>query len=261
MVIECPHALAPGLSLLCFFSSHESVTLPYSEQLKSPAHLNRTTIQFLIPWPAAASKADAHIRFKGAEVERISIRHWATGANWRLTVDSHFDPGSRLLKRALRDNSDLKGEKRSEAFEQAIVRLLNLGNIPAIWHGALRQSGKPDLAAFCEIPGRRIALIGECTLEKPSAKLSTLRTRIIKFREQISDSTEIIPVVFTACEPIELDYSEASKAGVALIGAKEIARIESLIESNRGAAEIIKLIESTTMLHGFPVVARWEQRY
>jgi hypothetical protein len=262
VIVECPAPLASKLSTLFFFSAHESVTVPYSAEPVSLSSSNRGVVPFPIPWPGAVPQAEAHVRYNEEELERITIRHWTTGANWRVTADSYFDPNSKLLKQALRGEAqNQKEEKRSEAFEQAIVRLLNLGGIAATWHGSLRHSGKPDLAAYCQIPGRRIVLVGECTLEKPNAKLSTLKSRIGKLREKIAQSAEVLAVVFTACDPVQADYTEAAKANIALVGCNEIACIEELVEGNAGPSSIIKQIENTIMVHDFSMVARWAPRY
>ncbi len=260
--VECPESLVSKLSVLFFFSSHESMTVTYSEDLAITSRSKWATMPFRIPWPLTASQAEAHIRYNGEELERITLRHWATGANWRVMVDSYFDPDSKLLKQALRgEGQGLKEEKRSEAFEQAIARLLNLGGIAATWHGALRHSGKPDVAGYCEIPGRRVALIGECTLEKPSAKLSTLKSRVSKLRESTAEVADVLAVVFTACDPAESDYAGAAQSGIALLGCNEIARIQELVEANAGANAIIKQIENAMMLHDLPRITRWEPRY
>jgi hypothetical protein len=262
VVVECPDLLVSKLSVLFFFSAHESVTVPCSVESAVASRSNWMVVPFRIPWPATVPQAEAHVRYNGEELERIAIRHWATGANWRVMVDSYFDPDSKLLKQALRDDiQGQKEEKRSEAFEQAIARLLNLGGIAATWHGSLRHSGKPDLAGYCEVSGRRIALVGECTLEKPNVKLSTLKSRISKLRESIAQSAEVLAVVFTACDPVESDYAEAAKANIALIGCNEIAKIEELVEGNAGASAIIKQIENTMLHHDYPMIARWAPKY
>lgn len=261
VIVQCPESLVSHLSVLFFFSPHESNNVQYAEASKITSGSN-AIVKFPIPWPAAASDAEAHVRYDSEEVERISVRHWATGANWRVRLDQYFDPGSKLLKAALTDLArNSKEGKRSEAFEQAIVRLLNLGGIAAIWHGALRHSGKPDLAAYCGIPGRRIALLGECTLENPAAKLSTLKSRLSEARGLMADSADVLAVVFTACEPVESDYAEAAKAGIALLGRNEIANVQQLVERNAGAEAIIKQIENSITMHDSPMISRWQSRY
>jgi hypothetical protein len=217
---------------------------------------------FPIDWPANASQAEADVLYDGQEVERITVHHWASGANWRVLVDGYFDSDSKLLKEALRGGSqNLKDEKRSEAFEQGIARLLNLAGIATTWHGALRRSSKPDLAGYCEIPGRRIALVGECTLEKPNTKLSSLRARISALLERIGNSAELLPVVFTACDPVPADYSDAAQANIVLLGRNEIGWLITLVERNAGASEIIKQIENVRTTHDLPDVARWANRF
>jgi hypothetical protein len=113
------------------------------------------------------------------------------------------------------------------------------------------------LAGYCEVPGRRIALIGECTLEKPNVKLDALKSRMSSVQQLADDSVEILPVVFTACEPIQADYESAAREGIALLGKKEIAWLLELIERNAKLPEIIRQIENTRVLNGIPGVARW----
>jgi hypothetical protein len=177
-------------------------------------------------------------------------------------VDSYFDPETQLLKEALSgDGQRLKGQNRSEAFEQGIVRLLTLGGVPVTWHGAIRQSGRPDLAGYCEIPGRRLVLIGECTLEKPSAKLDALKSRLRDVRLLAGDAVEILPVVFAACDPIESDYVSAANEGIAIVGKNEIAWLLQLIERNAKLPDIIKQIENSRIISDVPDVARWASRW
>jgi hypothetical protein len=258
MFVECPKSVASKLSILVFFSGHESKTVRSSKQSPIAGRANCVLVQFKIDWPANVSQAEVHVLYDKNEIETVTIHHWASAANWRIAVDSYFDPETRLLKEALDGNGQrLKSQNRSEAFEQAIVRLLTLGGIAATWHGAIRQSGRPDLAGYCEIPGRRIALIGECTLEKPSAKLDALKSRLRDVLQLADDSVEILPVVFTACEPIQADYESASREGIALVGKKEMAWIRELIERNAKPPEIIKQIENSRTVSDVPGVARW----
>lgn len=260
--VDCPISLAPEVSVLFFFSGHESTTVTYSERFPISTGANWASVPFRIDWPSNASQAEAHVLYNDQEVEVITVRHWASGANWRVTVDSYFDPESKLLKEALRgENQSLKENQRSELFEQAVVRLLSLGGIAATWHGAIRLSGKPDLAAYCEVHGRRIVLIGECTLENPNAKLSSLRSRMDALLELVGNSAELLPVVFTACDPVPSDYSDAAKANIALAGRKEIGWILSLVEKNAGVSAIIKQIENIKTAHEFPEVSRWAERF
>lgn len=262
VLVESPEALVPGLSVLYFFSPHQSEIAPYSADATVAGRSNWRCVHFRVPWPASSLQAEAHVRYNGEELERFQVRHWATGANWRLKADSYFDPDSRLLRQALSgDAPGIKEERRSEAFEQAVVRLLNVGGIPAIWHGSLRHSGRPDLVGYCEAPGRRIVLIGECTLEKPSAKLSPLRSRANRLREMIAESAEVVVVVFTACDPVEADYLEAAKANISLIGRHQIAQIEELVERNAGTKEILKQIENVVTAYDVPSALRWQPGY
>lgn len=77
------------------------------------------SVPFKIPWPGDALQADAYIRYGEEEVEKFTVRNWAGAPNWRIAVDHFFDPELKFLRRTLKTNTE------SEAFEHAIVRLLN----------------------------------------------------------------------------------------------------------------------------------------
>src|SRR5579864_378353 len=114
--IDCPKSLAPKVSMLFFFSGHESIMVRCSKKLIVADHLNCVSVPFHIEWPSNVSQAEAHVLYDKKEVETVVVRHWASRANWRIAVDSYFDPETQLLKEALRgDSQRLKGEKRSEA--------------------------------------------------------------------------------------------------------------------------------------------------
>jgi len=256
--VECPKSVASKLSILVFFSGHESKAVRYSKQSPVAGRAKCVLVPFQIDWPSNVSQAEVHILYDKNDIETVTIRHWASTANWRVAVDSYFDPETRLLKEALSgDGQRLKSQNRSEAFEQAIVRLLTLGGVAVTWHGAIRQSGRPDLAGYCEVPGRRIALIGECTLEKPSAKLDALKSRLRDVLPLAGDSVELLPVVFAACDPIQADYTNAAKEGITLVGKNEIAWLLELIERNAKLPEIIKQIENSMIINNPPEIDRW----
>ncbi|HWS16759.1 MAG TPA: hypothetical protein VN223_02025, partial [Candidatus Elarobacter sp.] len=262
VLVDCPKSLAPKLSMLFFFSGHESTTVRYSKHSPVAGRPHSVSVPFHIDWPSNVSQAEAHVLYDKNEVETVAVRHWASRANWRVAVDSYFDPETRLLKEALSgDSQRFKGEKRSEAFEQAIVRLLTLAGMAVTWHGEIRESGRPDLAGYCEISGRRIALIGECTLEKPVVKLGTLKSRLGAVLQLVGDSAEVLPVVFAACDPIQSDYKNAAKEGIALMGRSEIGWLLELVERNARLSEVIKQIENSKMINSFPDIARWDDRY
>lgn len=260
--VECPKSVARKLSILIFFSGHESKTVRYSKQSLIAGRKNCVSVPFQIDWPSNVSQAEVHVLYDKNNIETVTVRHWAIAANWRIAVDSYFDPETRLLKEALSgDGQRLQSHNRSEAFEQAVVRLLTLGGVAVTWHGAIRQSGRPDLAGHCELPGRRIALIGECTLEKPNLKLDALKSRMGAVLQLADDSVEVLPVVFTACEPIQADYESAAREGIALVGKNEIAWLLELIERNAKLPDIIKQIESKGIFNDIPEVARWASRW
>jgi hypothetical protein len=234
--VECPESIAPKVSITYFFSNSSAATEPYLTHEPISGRPGYCSVPFKVPWPADALQADTYIRYEGEEAEKFTVRNWAGSPNWRIAVDHFFDPELKFLRRALKTNSE------SEAFEHAIVRLLTLGGLNATWHGMSRQKGRSDLAADYEGPTRRVVLLGECTLDKPDAKFSPLKSRANQLR-QLVDQAEVLPVVFTTCEPAQSDYEKAANAGIALYGAGEIEQLLELVENGTGAETIIKEIE------------------
>jgi hypothetical protein len=255
--VRCPESVASKLSVVFFLSPRGSERVYYSKHLPVPERPGWCIVPFPIPWGADTEKTDAHVYYDQEEVEKFTIRHWGATANWRLMVDNDFDPGAKLLSEAL------KGPKKSEIFEQAVVRLLTLGGIPATWYGESRESRKPDLAAYYQDVNRRIVVLGECTLDKPQVKVASLKSRADKLRELLGSAAAVLPIVFTSCDPVEGDYTHAAKAGIALLGCKELAEIFQLVENHARPADIIKLIEEIISSEemDYPMIARWAPRY
>jgi hypothetical protein len=238
--VECPESIARKASITYFFSNSSSSMASelYSVHEAITGRQGCCSISFKVPWPVDALQADAYIRYAGEEVEKFTIRNWAGASNWRVAVDHFFDPTLNFLRQTL------KTAKESAMFEHAIVRLLNLGGLTTIWHGTSRQKGRPDLVAYYEGPTRRVVLLGECTLDKPEAKFSPLTSRANELRKLV-DQVEVLPVVFTACDPVQPDYEKAANSAIALYGAAEIAELLDLVENYAGAQAILKEIEKT----------------
>lgn len=255
--VRCPESLASRLWVQFFFSPAGSFRSMYSEHLPVAGRPGWCIVPFAIPWQPETFSADAHIYYAEEEIDKfLSLGHWGTG-NWRLAVDNDFDPGARLLQEAL------AADKKSDAFEQAVVRLLNLAGIAATWYGTSREGGKPDLAAYYEDPHRRVLLLGECTLEKPQVKFSPLKSRADKLSKSLGEVASVLPIVFTSCDPVEADYNNAANDGILLLGRNQVAWLFQLIRDNARPSQIMKELEQslTNQKSQYPMVARWESRY
>lgn len=117
--VECPESIAPKVSVTYFFSNSSAASEPYSMHEPISGRAGYCSVPFKIPWPGDALQADAYIRYGEEEVEKFTVRNWAGAPNWRIAVDHFFDPELKFLRRTLKTNTE------SEAFEHAIVRLLN----------------------------------------------------------------------------------------------------------------------------------------
>jgi hypothetical protein len=255
--VRCPEFVASRLSAVFFLSPRGSERSRDETNIQVPCRSGYCIVSFPIPWRDDSERADAHVFYDQEEIEKFTVRHWRSAANWRLMVDNDFDPGAKLLSEALKER------KKSNVFEQAVVRLLTLGGIPANWYGESRESGKSDLAVFYEEVNRRIVILGECTLDKPQQKVASLKFRAESLQESLGSAAAVLPVIFTACDPLEDDYSHAAKAGIALVGRDELTKIFQLIQNHARPAEIVKLVEDviSSAQSDYPLVARWQPRY
>ena len=57
--------------------------------------------------------------------------------------------------------------------------------------------------------------------------------------------------MFTACDPIQADYTSAAKQGIAIVGKKEIGWLLELMP------DIIKQIENSRVIYDLPEIRRW----
>lgn len=254
--VRCPEFIASMLSVV-FFLSPRGSERSRAKSLQLPHRSGYCIVSFPIPWRDDSERADAHVFYDQEEIEKFTVRHWRSAANWRFIVDNDFDPGAKRLSEALKER------KKSNVFEQAVVRLLTLGGIPANWYGESRESGKSDLAVFYEEVNRRIVVLGECTLDKPQQKVASLKFRAESLQESLRSAAVVLPVIFTACDPLEDDYSHAAKAGIALVGRDELTKIFQLVHNHARPAEIVKLMEDviSSAQSDYPLVARWQPRY
>jgi hypothetical protein len=110
----------------------------------------------------------------------------------------------------------------------AVVRLLNILGIPAIWYGKTVED-RADAVAIIQSDTSTVLLLIECTREKPSAKFSTLAERANHLRRSLQIKAEVLPIVFTAARVVESEIRAAVEYGVGLIGADEIEHLIKLI--------------------------------
>lgn len=182
-----------------------------------------------IPWPKGAESGKASLFYDGDEVSDIDLRRWPAG-NLRAAVDCYFDPEHKLLRDALvggSHNSRKRGA--SQAFEMAVVRLMNILGIPLVWYGKGVADGRNDAAGLVERKEQRIVILAECTTEKPEAKFSALRDRAQRLAESLGGEAEMIPVVFTQVDPPRSVFEAAADHDIALVGRTELATLFDML--------------------------------
>lgn len=237
IAVECPYLALGGLKILCFFSSGETAEIYAANTFASNRH-GIARVEFPINWPPECSQGTAYLYFGEEHVDQLKIGRWHGTSNWRLTLDSFFDPEQKFLQEALR------GSAGSEAFEHAIVRLLGICELPVIWYGQSRVKGKPDLAAVYERGDSRFILLGECTLEKPNSKFSPLKARADELGELLANWARVLPIVFTACEPVTSDFANAAAGGIVLVGRDRLLDLLKIVDSGPRSNEVLEFLRT-----------------
>lgn len=175
-------------------------------------------------WPETATHANIHLFWGRHDVDNVSINRWTASASILGAVDEYFDSEHRHLRSAL----EYKSKTSSDPFELAVVRLLNILGIPAIWYGKTVED-RADAVAMIQSDKSTVLLLIECTREKPAVKFSTLAERANHLRRSFQIKAEVLPVVFTAARIVESEMRSAVEYGVGLVGVDEIEHLMKLI--------------------------------
>lgn len=124
-----------------------------------------------------------------------------------------------------------------------MARLLSLLGIPAIWYGAKSFGEKPDVAAMVEVQEKWVVVLGECTVQKPSAKFTMLLTRARELGAALDAQVTVIPAVFTSTDISSTDKTQARKDGISLVGREELGTLQAMVASGAPLAEVINYLE------------------
>ena len=101
---------------------------------------------------------------------------------------------------------------------------------------------RPDLAAVCEYAASRFVLLGECTLEKPHSKFTPLKARTAELQGLLGSWADVVPVVFTACEPAAGDFASASADGIILVGQEKLSGLLRLVATGPKPKEVLEFL-------------------
>jgi hypothetical protein len=190
-----------------------------------------------IPWPPQVCEGEVHLFFDDYELASSKVKRWSGSNNWRMEVDRYFGAEGPTLDRVLAERKDQNG------FETGVARLLSLLGIPAIWYGAKSFGEKPDLAAMVEVQAKWVVVLGECTVQKPSAKFTMLLTRARELRAVLDAQAMVIPAVFTSTEISSADKTQARKDGISLVGREELGTLQAMVARCAPVFEVVNYLE------------------
>ena len=189
-----------------------------------------------IAWPQGSRRGTAKLYFDDEYVDELEFQRWKDTVNLRVVGDNYFDPEHQKLREALESTNNNKSE-------YAIVRLLNLLGIPAVWYGH-GYDRSDALAVFQEWDGRTVALLIECTRQKPSAKFTPLLSRSRDLRQQMQDDAEVLPTVFVTSEASSADFSQAELDGILLADARTIKSLLDLINREPSPHDVMETLRA-----------------
>jgi hypothetical protein len=193
-----------------------------------------------IPWPHGTESGKASLFYDGEEVSSIDLRRWPAAGSLRAAIDCYFDPEHRFLQAALFGGNQNKTKGRSsQAFEMAVVRLMNLLGVPLVWYGKGVSEGRNDAAGLVDRKQERVVVLGECAAEKPEAKFSALRDRAQRLTESLAGEAEVLPVVFTKVDPPRSVFEAAINHGISLVGRAELGTLFNMLSATVGGQDAL----------------------
>ena len=209
-----------------FYPGHQ----PPAERFARPKECERESpvfhTEWELEWPATATHAKVHLFYKQHNIDTLLVNRWSASASTRGAVDEYFDSAHTRLRDALKWND----RKKSDEFELAVVRLLNLLGIPAIWYGKAVDPDRADAAALIQSELLNLLMLIECVREKPDEKFSGLAERARHIAEKLQIEN-VLPLVFTPAQTVQTEHDQAALYGVSLVGANEIDELLRLVSS------------------------------
>jgi hypothetical protein len=94
-----------------------------------------------------------------------------------------------------------------------------------------------------ELEGRWLVILGECTRQKPSDKLTPLLTRTNELLAVLGAELEILPVVFVSSSVSASDVTQAAEDGIGIAGADEIRAMWEGLSQRWGARETVQFLK------------------
>jgi hypothetical protein len=246
----------PQIRLKAFFRKSSRVIERLVSLEDYPMSDGAFTISWDFEWPEGTSCADVRLFYGGREIDSLTINKWVASASIRGAIDDYFDGEHKLLRKALA----WQDKAKSADFELAVVRLLNLLGIPAVWYGKGADADRPDAAALLGSEGsNNVALLIECTREKPVEKFAPLTERAHQLVTSIGGDATVLPVVFTPIPVIGADIAAATQHGVCLVGTDELAHLLELLTLQGVTPDLVlhRLRERNAVAAAEQFVGRW----
>ena len=201
-----------------------------------------------VKWPGGSEHGRAVLYFDEEKLDDVEISRWKDAINSRLAVNTYFDPGHERLKADLR----LRNPKAARPFEIAVIKILNILGVNAIWYGD-EENRSDGAAVYDVIEGKSSIYLIECTIQKARAKFSLIRERAKRLKDVVREA-EIFPVVFVATDG-EGDLQEASELGITLVDSRSIESLIGFLETNTDPQSVNQLF--TALRTNFPTKFRF----
>lgn len=184
-------------------------------------------------WPESATHANVRLFWGAHSIDALAVNRWKESVSILGVVDEYFDSKRSRLTTAL----EYADKRKGDAFEHAVVRLLNVLGIQTIWYGKMED--RADALGIVQSDKITLLLI-ECTREKPMVKFSTLAERANHLRKFLLPiKAEVLPVVVTAAHIVISEAQSAVEYGVGLIGADEIEHLQGMMSTPNTTAKSV----------------------
>lgn len=248
LTVRAPITTPRGSLGLRFFFGPEGLPpsrpLGLRPEIAAPSNPGMIEWTLDIPWAEGSSTAKACLFFVDHEIDSLEVSRWAAGASLRAELDDYFDPERRKLREGL--GLELRrGAPKLQArqFEAAVARLMSLLGIPLIWYGDwLAEEERSDLGGVSEAIGKKVAILGECTLSKPEAKFSELHKRTDELAAKLGTEAEVIAAVFTSAPTTQSDTQHAAEHQIALVGREVLGQLFTLLQSPDDPNKVLDLL-------------------
>lgn len=237
-----------GLGLRFFFGPGGlPPSSPFGLRPQDAAESNPGMIEWAldIPWPERSATAKACLFFLDHEIDSFEIKRWPAGASVRAVLDDYFDPARKRLLQGLGMEPYPKKQKDPQRrFEAAIARLMSLLGVPLTWFGDwLAVDQRPDLGGLVEIAGKKIAVLGQCTLLKPEEKFSELHAHADELAAKLGTEAKVLAVVFTSAPTTQSEAHRAAEHQIALVGPDELRQLLDLVKYPEDPESVLGLLQ------------------